>query len=220
MALVYECQAILFDMDGTLVDSTKIVERQWQRFANLHGLDYARIMQISHGRRNEETIREIAPHLATPEIFARFDSDELEDRYGAVAVEGASTLLAQLKPTEWAVVTSAHRALARTRLQSVNLPLPQVLIGADDVSHGKPHPEGYLTAAQHLAADPHACIVFEDTPPGLEAAQAAGIRAIAISTTYPCGHLGAFDCITDFTCIQLERLANGTLRLAISSSQL
>jgi len=116
MDVIVECRAILFDMDGTLVDSTPVVERQWKRFAQRHGLDYAQIMRVSHGRRNEETIREVAPHLARPEIFAEFDAEEIEDLGGVTAVRGSADLLAQLEHGEWAVVTSASRALARTRL--------------------------------------------------------------------------------------------------------
>ena len=153
MDVVIECHAILFDMDGTLVDSTPVVERQWKRFAQRYGLDYAQIMKISHGRRNEETIREIAPHLATPEVFAEFDAEEIEDLGGVVAVGGSAALLGKLAQHEWAVVTSASRALARSRMQSVGLPVPYVLIGADDVEYGKPDPEGYLAAARRLGVD-------------------------------------------------------------------
>jgi sugar-phosphatase len=213
--IVIECQAILFDMDGTLVDSTPIVERQWKRFAERHALDYAHIMRISHGRRNQETIREIAPHLATPEIFAQFDAEEIEDRGGVTAVAGSASLLSKLAVHEWAVVTSASRALARDRLRAVQLPVPPVLIGADDVQYGKPDPEGYLAAARRLGADREKCVVFEDTPPGLAAARAAGMRGIGISTTYTHAQLGEVDCVKDFCDVIVERLADRTLRLSL-----
>ena len=215
MDVVIECQAILFDMDGTLVDSTPLVEKQWKRFAQRHGLDYAQIMRVSHGRRNQETIREIAPHLATPEIFAQFDAEEIEDRGGISAVKGAASLLAQLAQHEWAVVTSASRALARDRIQAVHLPVPPVLIGADDVEHGKPHPEGYLAAARRLGVDRQSCIVFEDTPPGLQAAQAAGMRGIGIATTYTRKQLDTPECVQDFEGITVERLPGRLLRITL-----
>jgi sugar-phosphatase len=214
--LVIDCEAILFDMDGTLVDSTPVVERQWKRFAERHNLDYAHIMRVSHGRRNQETIREIAPHLATPEIFTEFDAEEIQDRGGVSAVGGSAALIQKLAPQEWAVVTSASRALARTRLQSVQLPVPAVLIGADDVEHGKPHPEGYLAAARRLGVDRRLCVVFEDTPPGLEAARAAGMRGIGISTTYAYEQLGAVDCIKDFEGVRIGRLAERLLRITLA----
>ncbi len=214
--VVVECGAILFDMDGTLVDSTSIVERQWKRFAAEHNLDYERIMRISHGRRNAETIREIAPHLATPEIFAQFDGAELHDKEGALAVKGAETLLGKLAAHEWAVVTSASQALAKNRLRAVSLPVPKVLIGADDVSAGKPHPEGYLVAARRLGVERTSCVVFEDTQPGLQAAHAAGMRAFGITTTFPHTHLAPADCIADFSAVSIERSLAGRIRLTLS----
>ncbi len=211
-----ECRAILFDMDGTLVDSTPVVERQWKRFAQRHSLDYAEIMKISHGRRNEETIRKIAPHLARPEIFAEFDAEEIEDLGGVTAVGGAGELLARLTQSEWAVVTSASRALARSRLGAVQLPVPNVLIGADDVEHGKPHPQGYLLAARRLGVDRGSCVVFEDTVPGLEAARAAGMRGIGITTTYSRQQLGPVDCVADFKAVRVERSGAGEIRLRLA----
>jgi sugar-phosphatase len=211
--VVVECAAILFDMDGTLVDSTSVVERQWRLFAARYNLDYAHIMRISHGRRNAETIREIAPHLATPEIFAAFDKSELLDKEGVVAVSGAAELIGKLAGHEWAVVTSAGQDLARSRLQSVRLPLPDVLIGAEDVRAGKPDPEGYLAAAERLKVPPNLCVVFEDTVPGLEAARAAGMRAIGITTTYPASQLGQEHCIEHFGEVRVARPEDGRIQL-------
>jgi len=215
-ALIVECRAILFDMDGTLVDSTSVVERQWKQFAERHGLDYAHIMRISHGRRNAETIREIAPHLATTEVFDQFDAAEREDRHGLRAVSGSAELIGKLAEREWAVVTSASRELAANRLQAVHLPLPKVLIGADNVRLGKPDPEGYLTAARLLNIEPGLCVVFEDTRPGLEAARAAGMRAIGITTTFPHTQLGPVDCIADFENAGVDRTPSGSIRLTLA----
>lgn len=216
MDAVVECRAILFDMDGTLVDSTPVVERQWKRFAERYKLDYEQIMRVSHGRRNEETIREIAPHLATPEVFAAFDAEEIEDRGGVTAVSGAGELLRQLKQHEWAVVTSASRALARTRIALVNLPVPNVLIGADDVAMGKPDPEGYLAAARRLGVEARDCVVFEDTPPGLKAARLAGMKGIGITTTYARERLGDVLCIKNLEGVRLQRLVDGLLRMTLA----
>jgi len=214
--VVVQCSAILFDMDGTLVDSTSVVERQWKLFAERHGLDYTHIMKISHGRRNAETIREVAPYLATPEIFAQFDETELEDKEGVVAVKGSVELLNKLAAHEWAVVTSASRALARNRLQAVQLPVPNVLIGADDVSSGKPHPEGYLAAARRLGVECGSCLVFEDTQPGLQAARAAGMRGVGITTTFPHTRLAPANCVANFAGVVVERDPGGRIRLTLS----
>jgi len=202
-------------MDGTLVDSTSVVERQWKLFAARYQLDYDHIMKISHGRRNSETIRAVAPHLATPEVFAEFDEAELLDKDGVFAVKGAADFVGKLAEHEWAVVTSAGQDLARTRLRAVGLPLPRVLIGAEDVRAGKPHPEGYLAAAERLRVPPHLCVVFEDTVPGLQAALAAGMRAFGITTTYPAGQLGQVDCIADFSEVRATSRQGELIQLSI-----
>ena len=197
------CSAILLDMDGTLVDSTLSVERQWAKFAERYQRDYARIMAVSHGRPTAETVREIAPHLAQPEILARFDEEELLDREGVVAVSGAAEFVKNLPSGKWAVVTSASRALAEARLSCAGIRLPEVLITADIVKRGKPDPEGFLLAAKRLQVPAAACLVFEDTPAGLQAAERAGMQAIAIATTFPCHQLQSALCTRDFNAIQL-----------------
>lgn len=190
--------AILFDMDGTLINSMAHDERQWTRWAARHGLDPQPILTASHGRRTIETMREVAPHLATDEELVRFEALELEDRDGISAVDGAAELLRALPPNSWALVTSAPRRLAEVRMQCGGLPLPAVLVSADDVVHGKPHPEGVLRAAALLHAEPAQCLVIEDTPAGIQAAHAAGMPAIGVMTTYTCDQLGTQPCVANF----------------------
>lgn len=199
------CAAVLLDMDGTLVDSTLCVERQWAKFAERHKLDYSKIMAVSHGRPNAETIREVAPHLAVSAILDRFDADELLDREGIVEVAGAAAFVQSLPAGKWAVVTSASKALAEVRLGCAGLPIPEVLITADCITRGKPDPGGYLLAAERLGVPPPDCLVFEDTPAGLEAADRAGMQSIAITTTFPCNQLRCVLCIKDFSDIQLSQ---------------
>jgi sugar-phosphatase len=198
--LLFEFQgaAVLFDMDGTLIDSMAHDERLWTRWAERHGLDPESILTVSHGRRTIETIREVAPHLATEEEFAWFGEQELVDLEGIRAVDGASALLRALPPNSWALVTSAPRRLAEVRMECAGLALPAVVVSADDVHHGKPHPEGVLRAASLLHAAPAECLVIEDTPAGIQAAHAAGMRALGITTSYTCEQLGAQPCISDF----------------------
>jgi sugar-phosphatase len=195
--------AILFDMDGTLVDSMAHDERQWTRWARHHGLDPQPILTISHGRRTLETMWEVAPHLATQAELARFETQEMEDREGIRAVDGAATLLRVLPPRSWALVTSAPRRLAELRMECAGLPLPAVVVSADDVLRGKPDPEGVLRAASLLDAAPGECLVIEDTPAGIQAAHAAGMRALGITTTYTCEQLGTQSCIGDFNYFRL-----------------
>jgi sugar-phosphatase len=182
---IVDCDAVLFDMDGTLVDSREIVERLWLRWAAEHGLSADAILAVAHGRRTLETMQLVAPHLATPEEAARLDALEAHEEGHETAVPGAAALLSALPPDRWAVVTSAGRKLAAARLAGVGLPVPRVLVGADDVVRGKPSPEGYLRAAGLFGVAPERCVVMEDTPAGAQAGRAAGARVIGLRTTFP-----------------------------------
>ncbi|HEY4383216.1 MAG TPA: HAD-IA family hydrolase [Ktedonobacteraceae bacterium] len=176
--------AILFDLDGVLVDSTPCVERLWYQWAHQHGLDSQEVIARAHGRRTIDTMRALAPNLDVEVEARNMERAEIEDTDGLVAISGAAELLASLAPSQWAVVTSGSRALATARLHAVGLPLPSVFITADDVTEGKPHPEGYLKAASLLGAAPQSCVVIEDAPAGIQAALTANIIAIAIASTH------------------------------------
>jgi sugar-phosphatase len=204
MMQVFTCGAVLFDMDGTLVDSTRCVETLWRQFAELHQLDISEVLAASHGRRTIDTLREVAPHLDAAKEAAVLDTSELGARDGIVAVEGAAALLESLPSDRWAVVTSAGRTLAEVRLRGAGLPVPKVLISADDVTHGKPDPEGYLKAAAVLGVAPHRCLVVEDTPPGLTAGRAAGMEVLGITTTYPCARLLGVPCVADLCEVRIR----------------
>jgi sugar-phosphatase len=194
------CRAILFDLDGVLVDSTACVERHWRMWAKHHGLDAEYILADSHGRRTIDTMRAVAPELATEAEAARLEQTEALDTVGIVAVPGAAELLATLQSVPWAVVTSGSRLMATTRLRFTELPIPPVLITADDVVQGKPAPEGYLKAANLLGINPQDCIVIEDAPPGIEAGRAAQATVIGVATTYPPTALRAASlCIPNLT---------------------
>jgi sugar-phosphatase len=175
--------ALLFDMDGTLVDSTAVVERTWRTFARRHGLDAERILAVSHGRRTEETVARFVPDGVDAEAEARrVIADEVEDVEGITAIPGAQDLLASLPEGAWALVTSAGRLLAEARMKAAGLPLPPVVISADDVVAGKPDPEGYRTAAVRLGLRPEETVVFEDADAGVRAARAAGARTVVVGS--------------------------------------
>jgi sugar-phosphatase len=179
------CRAILFDLDGVLVDSTACVERHWRIWAKRHELDAERILANSHGRRSADTIRAIAPWLDAEAEATRLEQTEALDTEGVVTAPGASELLTALRAMPWAVVTSGSHLMASTRLRFTGLPTPPVLITAEDVHQGKPAPEGYLQAASQLGIDPQHCVVIEDAPPGIEAGRAAQATVIGVATTYP-----------------------------------
>jgi sugar-phosphatase len=178
------CRALLFDLDGVLVDSTECVTRTWRRWAQANGLNPDTILAIAHGRRTIDTLGLVAPHLASEAEVARLADSEAHETAGVYEVPGARALLQALPRTAWAVITAGVRPVARLRLRHTNLPEPMVLITAEDLHHGKPDPEGYLAAAARLNVPPRDCVVVEDAPAGLEAARAAGMRGVALTTTH------------------------------------
>jgi mannitol-1-/sugar-/sorbitol-6-phosphatase len=178
--------AFLFDMDGTLLDSSAVVERVWLTWAREHGVDPKALLAALHGVRAEDTIRK----FAGPTLDVAHETDwilqaELRDVEGVVPLDGIGAFIARLEPHEWAVVTSATLALATVRLRAVNLPLPQVLITAEDVQRGKPDPEGFLLAARRLGVPIEQCLVFEDSPAGVTAAKAAGAHVAIVGGRVP-----------------------------------
>jgi sugar-phosphatase len=179
-----ECDAILFDLDGVLIDSRICIVRHWREWARQHGLDTAAIMRVAHGMRTVETMRLVAPHLDAEKEAERFTAAEVVDTEGVVAIEGASELLNGLPQDAWAIVTSGSKELAMARLRRTGLPIPHTLITADDVKQGKPSPEPYLVAAERLRIAASRCVVVEDAPAGIEAARAAGMQVIAMTTTH------------------------------------
>jgi sugar-phosphatase len=179
-----EADALLFDLDGVLVNSTACILRHWERWALRHGLDPAYVKETCHGRTTVGTMRIVAPYLPAEEEARRFEEGEAADTEGIAAIQGAAALLAQLPADTWAIVTSASRLLAVNRLRAAGLPLPAAMIAADDVRNGKPHPEPYLLGAKSLGVPPKNCVVIEDAPTGIQAGQAAGMQTIALLTTH------------------------------------
>jgi mannitol-1-/sugar-/sorbitol-6-phosphatase len=177
-----ECGALLFDMDGVLIDSTPAVERVWRWWAIAHGFEPQAVVRAAHGRPSITTVREYLPnadHLAENREVER---REIEDIEGIVALPGAMELLTALPRERWAIVTSCTRALAEVRLGAAGLPRPIVLITSSDVKNGKPAPDPYIKAAQTLGLEPDDCIVVEDAPAGVRAGKSARARVIGIST--------------------------------------
>jgi sugar-phosphatase len=174
------CRVILFDLDGVLADSMGVIERILREWAAAHELDGDRAVDLSHGRRDIDVVRVIAPHLDAEAEARRIVEREERDFAGVTATPGAARLLDALPRDAWAIVTSGTRAVARGRLAAAGLPGPTHLLAAEDVHHGKPHPEPYLTAAELLGTTPAHCVVVEDAPAGVHSAHAAGMRCIGV----------------------------------------
>ena len=192
------CKAVLFDMDGTLVDSTAIVEAGWGMWAARHNLSLEAILSFSHGRPASATMKHFLPggdHTRDLEERARYEETQFE---GILAVPGAVKLVQSLQGHPWAIVTSAWRKLAEARVTAAGLPLPKVIVPVDEIHRGKPDPEGFLHAAKQLGVEPEQCLVFEDTRPGIEAGLTAGMKVVGLLTTLSADHLKHNLLIRDF----------------------
>jgi sugar-phosphatase len=177
--------AFLFDMDGTVVNSIAAAERVWADWAGRQGLDVAAFLPTIHGVRAIETIA----RLALPGVDPMREADallqaEAADIDGILPIAGAASFLASLPAERWAIVTSAPRELALLRIAAAGIPLPAILVAAEDVSHGKPAPDCFRLAAERLGVDARDCLVFEDAPAGISAAEAAGATVVVISATH------------------------------------
>jgi sugar-phosphatase len=179
--VVLTARALLFDMDGTLIDSTAVVESVWARFATRYGIDVREILKTSHGRQMVDTVRRWAP--AGTDIAAEcleLSSFEITQTEGIVSLPGASSFANALPRQTRALVTSAPRELAVARMSLAGFDLPDVVITADDVERGKPDPSCYLLAAERLGVSPADAVVFEDAEAGLRAGLAAGMRCVVV----------------------------------------
>jgi len=205
--------AILFDMDGTLVDSTAVVDAVWTEFAEANAAVPADVLQFGHGRPSRDTVARFAADAARTEEWLEWIHTAEAERFGDVtAILGAVDVVTALPRHAWAVVTSAIRGPALERLSLSGFPEPGLLIGADDVTHGKPHPEPYLAAASALGIEPARCVVFEDTSAGVEAGLAAGCQVVAVGDIEAEGLAGR---IRDFTDVLVEVTESGELALSV-----
>jgi sugar-phosphatase len=177
------CSALLFDLDGVLIDSTPAVARVWHQWAKEHGFDPHEVVERAHGRPSLSTIREFLPDSDHQAENLEVERREIDDLVGVVALPGANQLLQFLALDRWAIVTSCTRRLAETRIKAAGLPFPRFLLTSSEVTHGKPHPEPYLKGAGMLGLSAPQCVVFEDVPAGIRSGKAAGARVIAFRTT-------------------------------------
>ena len=185
-------------MDGTLVDSTRVIERAWGCWAKRHDIPLEAVLSFSHGRPTISTMEHFLPgrdHAPELDEMGRYEETDLE---GIVAVPGAMQVVRALLEHPWAIVTSAWRTLALARVSAAGLPVPKVIVPADEIRNGKPNPEGFLRAAELLGVLPEECLVFEDTRPGIEAGMNAGMQVVAILTTVSFNQLRHRPLIRDF----------------------
>lgn len=178
--LTLRAAALLLDMDGTLVHSTDEVETVWRLWCRRHQLAPEPVLAMCHGLRSREVIRVLAPQLDMAQEVALLDELEIHHTGRGEAIMGSRALLTRLPAERWALVTSASQRVARHRLESAGLPLPTLLVAAEDVVHGKPDPEPYLLGAERLGVAPADCLVFEDAPAGIQSALRAGCAVVQV----------------------------------------
>ncbi len=211
-------RAILFDIDGTLVDSTPVVERSWRTWAQDYGVDADEVLRVCHGRRTEDTVAEFIAPQQLEVAVARLQELELADFDGVMALPGAQQILEGLTPRRWAAVTSGERDLMTGRLSAAQLPIPETMICAEDVAVGKPSPEGYLLAAAALGLPAKHCVVVEDAPAGIAAGVAAGARVVAVTTTHTVDQVAGADVIVaDLSCLRVELTDDGVVLNRLAS---
>jgi sugar-phosphatase len=210
----FSCAAILFDLDGVLVDSTGAVDREWRAWAKRKGVDPDAVMAIAHGVRTLEVIQRVAPHLDAEAEVRELERREADHQEGVSVMPGAAELINSIPEGQWGVVTSGTKLLASARLRFCGLPVPKVLVTADDVVHGKPHPEPYLKGADLLGFDPADCLVIEDAPAGIQAARAGGMKVIGITSTYAADALGHADGVIG-KLGQIQVTSNGAGKLGV-----
>jgi sugar-phosphatase len=214
MAIEITARGILFDMDGVLISSTGADERCWLQWAKHHNMEGAFSLQSTHGRRGVDTLRALRPDLDPAVEIRRLEDYDAEDYSGLIILPGVEKLLASLPADRWTIVTSATVRLLEGRLKHAGLPIPKVLVPAEHVANGKPHPEPYLTGARLLNLAPADCLVIEDSPAGVASGKAAGCRVLAVLSSHAQAELTAADWFVEsLEQVIAEPQADGTLRL-------
>lgn len=213
---IIEARGLLFDMDGTLVDSRVVVEKIWKAWCDENGIDWHYVLPRLHGVRMIDSLKRFAPPGTDIDAaFERLHTAEVEDLDGVVPIPGAPGLLAALPPQAWTIVTSADTALAEARLGAAGIVPPSLMVTGEIVAEGKPHPEGYLLGAERLHVDPKDTLVFEDAKAGIDAGLAAGARVIAIAGDHPEEIPANVEWVADLTSLRVDGFADGVVRLLV-----
>lgn len=201
--ITIECKAILFDLDGTLVDSGVCIENLWAAWAKDNHVDVEYVNSIIHGRTIEETLKLISPYFYNQECIDEIKRRAINALSHVKPIPGAIEFMKKLPGDRLAIVTSGAREVSMRSITGAGIPVPAVMITAEDVTHGKPDPEPYLQAAIRLGVQPGDCLVFEDAASGIHSAVAAGMRVAVVGS----GHHDFLDeasiQLTDYANIQV-----------------
>ncbi|MCC2029535.1 HAD-IA family hydrolase [Microbacterium sp. YMB-B2] len=210
MATTFTARAALLDMDGTLVDSTAVVEHLWLEWAEPHGLDRETVLRTVHGRQGWQSMAILLPErdheinlIENQRMLAR----ESAETDGVVAIRGADDLLRALDGLPHAIVTSANVALMTARMGAAGLAIPELAVTAERVTNSKPDPEGFLLAASLLGIAPADCVVFEDSGAGIRAGLDAGMTVVGVGPHAP--SFGPAHHVDDLTRVEIVPAADG-----------
>lgn len=215
----HQIDAVLLDMDGTILNSIKSAERVWTAWALRNGIDVESFLPTIHGIQAVETIRRLALPGMDPEAeAAALTLAEIDDVAGIEPIPGAAAFLAALSPYRWAVVTSAPRELATRRIQAAGLPLPPLMITAEDVPNSKPAPDGFQLAAVKLGTAASKCLVLEDSPAGILAGERAGSQVLLITATHHKKMNTQHPSIADYNNLSIEIIEDGAMRIRSGNS--
>jgi sugar-phosphatase len=202
--MTFEFEALLFDLDGTLIASIAAVDRAWSAWSRRNGLDPESVLPRIHGRRSIDSIRVLVPHLDAESENDWVRNWETSDTEGIVPLAGAHEFLSALT-CPWAIVTSGTTAVALARMRAAGLPKPMAAVYAEDVLAGKPAPDPFLLAAKRLGVRPERCVAFEDAVSGIRSARAAGMRVVGVASALSPAELREADAvISDYTAVSIE----------------
>lgn len=212
-AKMFDVDAVLFDLDGTLIDSTVATERAWTLWGERMGI--AGYRHTAHGLTAQSLVNELVDAPRRAEALALIARLEIEDTRGIRQKEGTAELLAALPPQNWTIVTSCTRELARARMAAAGLDWPQHVVTADQVTTGKPSPEGYLLAAERLGTDIRRCLVVEDAPAGLSAGRSANAQTLGVTGTYGAEELDADAVVASLSQLTVSRQPGEALLIGV-----
>ncbi len=183
--------ALLFDLDGVIVDSMPVHAEVWRTYLERAGVSGDDIVRRMHGKRNDEIVRSLfGAHLSEEEVFAHGAAkealyrDTIKPRIRECLVPGVEEFLARHTGMPMGLATNAEPENAAFVLRHCGLSRYfQVVVDGHQVRRAKPEPDIYLRAAELLGADPASCIIFEDSPTGVRAARRAGARVVGVNTS-------------------------------------
>ena len=211
-------EAFLFDLDGTLVDSNGIVDRVMEAWCQQNGVSYSVIKDSNHGSRSVDTVAAVAPHLDAVQAAADIEAGERAELVDLREIEGARSFISQVPQGRWGIATSSCLLTAKAKLRAASIPIPRVLVAADGVLEGKPHPEAYLKASMELGYRPEDCLVFEDSETGVRSALNAGCCVFVVGSSLVMNEPRIVGRGASFSELQLLVDEDGRLEIVLDST--